>query len=375
MTRRMICLMLAALLGLAACGTRAESAPGSRLGFELLEYLADGRENQFVSPVSLAFALSMASAGARGETEEALLTALDAENARDVASLGGALSDSGLRAANAAFVRDGLALRDGYLDAMDALFDAQALPLDDAARVNAWVKERTDGLIDRLLDGAPAPDVMLLLVNAIAMQAKWEQPFRDFMTCMDAFCAPDGEKRTLFMHRTFDAPYGERDGAQYIRLDYADSDLYALVILPEDGGMDGVLSALAAEGLDGFALPEAESSVALSLPKLDVSASNDLREPLCAMGLGVIFDAEADFSGMSDERLSVSGVIQKVRVQVDEEGTRAAAATGVAAALGALEDDRQVIEMNVNRPFVFIIADEPTGAVCFAGVVADPTAR
>ena len=374
MMRKMVCVLLAALMTFSTCAALAEAVPGNRLGFALLNEMADGEENMFVSPVSLTYALSMAAAGARGDTQNALLAALDAESAEAAAALNEALLASGLRWANAAFTREGLALRDDYAATLADDFGAALFPLDDSERVNVWVSEHTDGLIDKLLDGPVSPDTMLMLVNAVAMEAKWIQPFRQSLTYTDTFHAPEGDVQTPFMHQTLDARYGELDGAQVIRLDYEDSGLYALIALPGEEGVAAQLNALAAEGLDHFALPEAETEVVLSLPKLDVSVASGLKEPLSALGLSGIFDSAADFSGMSEESLCVSDVLQKVRVQVDEEGTRAAAATGIIAAMGAMFPGEEPVRMTVDRPFIFIIADEATSAVCFAGVVANPGA-
>ncbi|MBQ8954765.1 MAG: hypothetical protein IJ048_11685 [Clostridia bacterium] len=374
MTRKIMCAVLAALIALSACAALAESAPGNRLGFELLAQMADGRENQFVSPVSLTYALSMAAAGAQGDTLAALLAALDAEDAESAAALNEALRASGLRWANAAFIRQGLTLRDGYAASLENAFDAAMFALDDAAQVNDWVSEHTDGLIDKLLDGPLSPDIMLLLVNAVAMDADWARPFKESLTYSDTFHAPAGDVQTLFMHQTLDARYAERDGAQLIRLDYEDSGLYALALLPGEEGVQAHLAALAEEGLECLALPQEKTEVVLSLPKLDVSVMNSLIEPLSALGLSGIFDSVADFSGMSEESLFISNIVQKVRVQVDEEGTRAAAATGMVAAMGAVRIGEEPVRMTVDRPFIFIIADEATGTVCFAGVVADPAA-
>ena len=378
--KHLICAALVLALCLGGMAAHAEGAPGNRLGLEALRALADGTKNEIISPVSLAYALSMAAQGANGETRETLLSALDAADAGDMAALNDALSAAGLRWANAAFIREDLALNDDYAAALSERFGAEAFPLDAAERVNAWVADRTDGLIERLLETEVDEDVRLMLVNAIAMDAAWAAPFLATDTFEDAFHAPDGDVRADFMHKTLDARYAEIDGTQVIRLDYlADGDqpngLYMLVALPPEGGVPALLDALAASGLDALEPGNEPCRVLLSLPKLDVSASNGLSATLRALGLELPFSDDADFSGVSAEGLRISEVLQKARVQLDEDGTRAAAATEVSfKANGIAFDAPKPVEMNVNRPFVLLIAEAQTGAIAFAGVVADPTA-
>ena len=366
-----LCLMT---LAVPAMGEPSVPAPGNRLGLLTLRQLANGTENQFVSPVSLAYALSMAARGAEAETLDELLAALDAGDAEDIAALNDRLMAAGLRWANAAFVQDGVPLNPDYADALKAAFAAELFPLDAAERVNAWAAEHTDGLIDHLMDELD-PSTRLMLANAVVMDAKWSSPFEAEDTWADAFHAPGGDVNADFMHQTLYARYAEIDGAQMIRLDYAGSGLYMLVALPPEGGMDAALDALAERGLGWFGLPEESTEVALALPKLDISVSNGLAGTLQALGVEKAFSDFAQFGGISDRPLKVDDVIQKVRVQVDEDGTRAAAVTEIIMADGcALDDGPKPVSMVVNRPFLVVIAEEETGAVCFAGAVVNPAA-
>ena len=374
--KKLLCLMMIALLCLSAFAESAEPAPvpGNRLGLLALRRLADGTGNQFVSPISLAYALSMAARGAEGETLDELLAALDADGAEDVAALNDRLLAAGLRWANAAFVQDGVPLNRDYADALKAAFAAELFPLDAAERVNAWAAEHTDGLIDHLLDEVD-PSTRLMLANAVVMDAKWSSPFEAEDTWQNAFHAPGGDVNVDFMHQTLYARYAEIDGTQMIRLNYAGSGLCMLIALPPEGGMDAALDALAERGLDWFELPEASTEVTLALPKLDISVSNGLAGTLQALDVERAFSDFAQFGGISDRPLKVDDVIQKVRVQVDEEGTRAAAVTEIIMVDGcAMDEGPQPIPMVVDRPFVMVIADGDTGAICFAGAVANPAA-
>lgn len=375
--KSLICaaLVLALLCGAGLSETGGAAVPGNRLGLETLRLMADGGQNQFVSPVSLAYALSLAATGAGGETREVLLAALDAASPGDMAALNDALAAAGLKWANAAFAREELPINPDYIEALTSDYAAECFPLDAAERVNAWVCEKTDGLIERLLDGEIDPEVRLMLVNAIAMDANWQTPFDAENTMRDVFHAPDGDVEADFMGQTLDARYAEIDGAQVIRLDYYDSGLYMLVALPPEGGVPALLDALAADGLAAIDPGDEWREVALRLPKMDIGVTNGLTDVLAALGLVLPFSDAADFYAISAEGLKISEVLQKVRVQVDELGTRAAAVTELMLKDNGISPllERPVV-MKVDRPFVVVIADEATGAVCFAGVVADPTA-
>lgn len=374
--KKCLCAALAlALLALPFAGAEAASAAGSQLGFELLRELNDGNGNRVLSPVSLAFALAMAAEGAEGETREELLGALGADDPESVGALAGALEAAGLKAANAAFAAGGAAISEDYAAALAGAFGAEWFEAGDglAGRINQWVSEHTDGLIDKMLDDEPGDDTALALVNALAMDADWFSPFLPDKTADGTFRAPDGDVAVPFMHQTLFAPYGERDGVQLLRLGYLDSDLQLLIALPsEDGSVSDVLDGLCEEGLAYFQFGEEGVEVSLSMPKTDVSDANSLVDALKALGVEAPFGDSADFSGISEEGgLYISQILQKARLTFDEAGTQAAAATVVAVATSAYNPDLPV-EFNMDRPFVAVIADAESGAVCFAAVVNNP---
>lgn len=365
-------LALGAVGGAAGADAALNDAPGNRMGLGLLHQLNDGTKNRFVSPVSLGYALSMAALGAKGDTARELLAAAGIDSAEDMAALNAPLRAAGLRWANAAFLREDLAVKQDYIDGLTDHFEAERFALRDAAAVNAWVDQHTDHLIDHLVDDID-PEVCLALVNAVAMDAKWAHMFDPFETAEDVFHAPGGDVTVEYLRDTFEMDYGESALGQAIRLNYRDSGLYLLALLPGEGGLDAALDALAAD-CDGCFQGMEAREVALSLPKLDVTTSNDLSDALRALGIERAFSDAADFSGISDEPLYVSDVLQKVRVQLDEEGTKAAAATAVIAVNKAMPMDQEPpIELRFDRPFALLIADSATGAVCFAGAVCDPT--
>ena len=160
-----------------------------------------------------------------------------------------------------------------------------------------------------------------------------------------------------------------------IRLNYADSELFMLLVLPEEGGMESLLHALTEEGFGWFdCMAETDREIYLWLPKVDITAHNDLTDPLKEAGIALAFTNAADFRGIAEKPLKIDCVFQDVRIQIDEEGTRAAAVTQIdlAPSEAADEDREPPIRMRLDRPFVALIVDEETETVCFAAVIADP---
>lgn len=371
--------MILALILTCALGARAEAPEavpaGNALGFAVLEALCDGSENQVISPVSLAYALAMTAQGARGETRQEILDALGAEDAGQVSGLMEPLADAGLRQANAAFSFAG-EVREDYIDALQADFDAQwFVPEGSVAdAVNAWVSEHTDGLIEQMMEDEPDPDTMLMLLNAVAMDAQWTSPFMEDATNEDVFHGPQGDVIVPFMHQTLTTAYGERNGVKMIRLNYLDSTLQIMIALPEEGGLKQTMADLRKEGLEYFRFDEESARVVLSMPRLDLSADNPLNEILMNQGIQSAFGPDADLTGIADADLLVSQVRQKARVIFDEDGTRAAASTEVSIMATAAEPDA-LKTFDLNRPFAFVISDRATGVVCFAGTVVNPQAN
>ena len=365
-------LLCLALLG---CAALAETSPaGEKLGFEMLKELyAEG--NVLLSPASLAVALGMAAEGASGETLEQILTALGVE---DLSELNGVVPEE-IKSANAAFVAQGLPLKGDYIDRLSEAYGAEWFDLDAdvAEKVNVWVAEHTDGLIDRLLTEAPDPQTGLILINAIAMDAKWAKPFEAYNTIEDSFHAPEGDVTVEMMYQRDFFDYVERDGLQIIRLPYEGGALEMWIALPGEGvsvGLTGLLDALAEQGMDYLKDGAEEREVDLFLPKFDLTTENSLSDALKALGVEAPFGENADFSGVSEVPLRIDEILQKVRVQLDEEGTRAAAATAAIVACMAAIPEEEPVEMRADRPFAFVIADGETDSVCFAGVVENPLA-
>lgn len=370
--KKLFCMLLALLV---LTGSALAEAPGSRIGFEVLRALSDESANQVISPLSLAYALAMAAEGAVGQTRQEILDALGAEDAAEVAALQSSPSESGLRQANAAFLPGRMVPNEDYVNRLAEGYGAKWFGQEETSvkAINRWTEDVTDGMIDKILDELP-DGTQLVLLNAIAMDAKWQSPFNPDASREDVFHAPGGDETVMFMHKKFHADYGERENVQLLRLRYRDCGLSMLIALPEAGGMDAVLDGLCAEGLDYFSFREDQVKIDLSMPRTDIAVTNGMNEALQSLGVERAFSDEADFSGITQEMpLKIDSVLQKARMILDEDGTRAAAATAIVKAAGAMPMPEEIVEFDMNRPFAFVIADEASGAVCFAGIVANPT--
>ena len=377
--KKILCALLALLL---LTGAGLAEASGNLLGLRLLAGMTDGTQNAAISPLSLQMALSLAREGAAGETRaelDALLAgdAIDLEallaNARYAESYAWEGADAvapSLQYANAAFVAPDVEILPEY----KARVDAEWFPLDeDVETINAWAQENTNGLIDKLLEDPLPPDTALCLVNALSLEAKWEQQFLEEDTYSGAFFAPEGEMEADFMYAESDFLYGERDGAQLVCLPYEGTTLAMYVILPEAGGVPAALEALAREGTAYFADMNYDSEVHLSLPKFSLSYGGSLMDGLKVQGMRIATGANADFSAMcANAPLYVSNVIQNVRIDVDEKGTSAAAVTALWMCGAAMPvEELEFVEMKVERPFIIVIADMDSKAIAFAAVVAE----
>ena len=314
-------------------------------------------------------------ADGRGHVEDEIEKALGTDDLDDwIEHNGSKLTAAGLKPANAAFITGEIQPDADYIEDLKKDFGAEWFEMsgDMADKINQWTKEHTDGLIEKLIDGELDPLSQLVLVNAVAMDAKWSSPFSADETADGIFHAPDGDVTASMMHQTLYADYAETDEALILRLTYSDSGLSMLLALPKDGqSVTGVLDKLSEKGLSYFSFPEEMTEVSLTMPKLDLSVKNTLNDALQALGVRTAFSDSADFSDITKSMpLQIAEVVQKARLVVDEDGTKAAAATEVG--ICAMSAPLPAVDFTLDRPFVAVIAEEETGTVCFASVIANP---
>lgn len=356
---------------------------GALCGFGLALACAsdDGANNLLVSPLSAQMALTLAANGAAGTTlsqmEEVLGGPADALGA----SLGALATSVGdqLRLANSVWVREGYEVEREFLqknaDTLGA--DVYQAPFDDATvrQINDWVSEETDAMVTDVLDQIPV-HAQLYLVNALALDANWADPYTTDQIEDGTFAAADGSAQSASYLRAEEGSYLELAGATGFVKAYEGGTLGFVGLLPAEGHDPAeLLDALDATAwCAGLASAEATRVVA-SLPKFSYDWEADLADPLVGMGMGDAFDAErADFSAMARAKdgsgLALGRVLHKTHVDVNERGTRAGAATvvemvGTSAEVDATEPRR----VTLDRPFAYAIVDLTTSAPLFFGIV------
>jgi serine protease inhibitor len=372
-------------------------AANVQFALTMLQQLDDPKagENLCFSPLSLALALSMTLNGAEGETYDAIAKTLgyteqklDAINAQARALarlLNPADKSITVRMANGLWVQQGFPLKPDFLRALLTHYETRTETVDflkpeaAANAINAWVKEQTQGLIEKLFQaGDFDAQTRLALVNTLYFEGKWQYPFPKDATSDAPFYLESGATKQVPMMRLSERlPYYTGEGFQAVALPYGRGDYRFYLFLPDKGRTVADLrQQLTPENwgkwLGAFRVVQGS----LQMPRFKIEAKYDLRPPLSALGMGVAFDPDrADFSRIADvspERLFIQKAIQKAVVEVDEEGTKAAAATGITVGVTSVPVDR--FNMVVDRPFLFAIVHQPSGVVLFLGVVRQPGA-
>ena len=344
-------------------------------------------ESTLVSPLSVLYALAMTENGADGETLAQMeqVTGMSADELTDTLQaylLRADADDSPLSLANSVWLRDseGLAVEDSFLETCGGRLGAQAFsaPFDDStvADVNAWINEKTHDMIPNMLDRI-SDGTQLLLVNALAFEGAWEEPFDSALVTPDTFTSEDGTERDVDMMHSTEGTYLEGELATGFAKPYEGYDYLFVGLLPAEGvTVAELLEDLDGEGLSELLEPVDNAVVQVGLPKFTGSHEVELSDALRALGMTDAFEeGVADFTrmGSSDAGpLYVGGVLHKTFIDVDEKGTRAAAATAVAmdGADAPIEEEPEVKEVILDRPFVYLILDQATMTPVFTGTVA-----
>jgi serpin B len=354
--------------------------------------------NLIASPYSISLALAMTRAGAAGETARQMdavlhfglpterlhpaFNALDLALASPPADLPEDADPLQLNIANAIWAQQDHPFRREYLDLLAVHYGASLFPADFTTRaeparleINRWVSDQTNGKIEDLLaPGALDAATRMVLVNAIYFKADWQTPFDPNDTYDAPFYRLDGSQvQVPMMHNEVDLPYLRGENFQAVELPYAGGTAAMTIILPDAGQFAAFEAAFDAPLYVSLLRQMQPTRLLLGLPKFTFRSQFGLSATLAGMGMPDAFDpARADFSGMDGERdLYISDVIHQAFVAVDEEGTEAAAATAVIMSLSAVMPEG--LRLEIDRPFLFILHDVPTGQVLFIGRVLDPS--
>ncbi|APR80447.1 Serine protease inhibitor (serpin family) [Minicystis rosea] len=366
---------------------------------DLYGKLRVSKGNLAFSPTSISTTLTMAWAGARGETAAEMKAALHVDTtAAEAGAAAGKLfgsyrasnADVTLRVANRLFGDKSFSFDPTYLALTRGTFGAPLHPLDfkgdaDGSRtlINDWVAGQTnDRIKDLFPPGAIKPQATLVLTNAICFLGKWVTPFPKNMTRPATFHVTATESHDVpTMHVKEHFRFAAVDGLKLLEMPYKSSDLAMTIILPDArDGLEAVEKQLSPATLDRWLLDLAADEVNVSLPTFTIDPAEPmaLDEPLSALGMSRMFDpGAADFTGMASpqsDRLFVSRVFHKAFVKVDEQGTEAVAATGATISLVTARAAPPP-EFHADHPFLFLLRDTRSGIVLFIGRITDPAKR
>lgn len=379
-----------------AATVAALTADNRGFAFDLYRQLAPTAGNLFVSPHSVSVALAMTYAGAMGNTKSEMATAMhfrlpepslhQAFNALDLelASRAQAPTDPDgdgfqLSVVNQLFGQTGFSFEQPFLDLLARqygaglrLLDFQEDPEGSREQINTWVEEVTEDRIEDLLpEGSIDPATRLVLANAIYFKASWSLPFEPSATADDAFRRLDGSTVTVpTMHGTVPAGYAAGDGWTLVELPYLGEQVTMGLMVPDAERFEEVEAAIDGPFLDEAIGGLGAAQVTLAMPKFSFRNAYDLVPPMMELGMIDAFGG-ADFSAMSTAAdLVITGIFHQAFVEVNEEGTEAAAATAVVVGETSVPP---TFTVSVDRPFLFWIRDVPTGAMLFTGRVVDPS--
>ena len=362
---------------------------GRSFGLELFRQTvkADPTENIFISPLSVSMALGMTLNGARNETEQAMKETLHYQNLgmqeinESYKSLIKLLTELDpevkMQIANSIWYEQLFSVEQDFIDTNREYFNAEVNPLDfndprSADIINQWVKDSTNGLIEKIIDGEIPSEVLMYIMNAIYFKGNWTHKFDPELTEKRPFHLENGETIEWdMMTNTRNFATFQNDTVKMVDLAYG-NELYSMsVLLPAEAGtpLDRfIATSLSEENLSNWNAGLDSTRINLQLPKFEMEYKIRLNDMLKSMGMGIAFDPDsADFSGiLTGGGLWVDAVDHKTFLKVDEEGTEAAAVTNV------VIPTSQPPTFSVNRPFVFLIRERESGAILFIGKMKRP---
>ncbi len=365
---------------------RSLAANYNAFGFQLFQAVrkAHLRENVFLSPIGAGFAFSILQSGGGGGTRREITRALHIDRLppagidHDNKNLLGQLSGRGgtrLEIANSLWINQSISVKSSFISAALQSYDAEVTNLDFAgggapAQINAWVSRRTHGAIPALVDSLP-PAQVLAIIDAVYFKGQWDGPFDEKLTENKPFKLADGGRISHpRMLRSGMFQYYETRSFQLVALPYLNRATM-FVLLPKKTAF---LEKLTAKDWEGWLPRLASREGVVELPRFKIANQYDLIKPAQALGIRLAFGEMADFGGIAS-RVYVSEARQKTFVDVDEEGTTAAAATYIGVTELSLSAPPRLpppFKMIVDHPFFVVIREESTGANLFVGAILDP---
>jgi serine protease inhibitor len=368
------------------------AAADDTFGLKLLAELSREQPgaNLFISPFSVSSVLHLLSDGARGQTGKELQQVLGTgdldsssinKSYRQIfQSLNGAQTNAVLTLANALWYKTGVEVEPDFVAANQNYYHTTLAAVDFSApqtvqEMNDWASRNTQGKIQTMIQPPIPPDTAMVIANAIYFKGTWLNPFDPKQTLPRAFHSSAGDKQVPMMQQTRNFQYQESAEFQAVQMDYAGKQLQMQVLLPAaNSSVATLLAGLNAGDWKGRILAGfRDRRGTVVLPRFRLEYRAELKPALTALGLRNVWGAGADFSGMSRGPLFLSEVKHQSFVEVNEQGTEAAAVTSGVMALAAIRQEAPPFEMVADRPFLFVITHRPTGAILFLGIIRAPT--
>jgi len=366
--------------------------------FDFLKELnKDSEGNIFISPYSIFTALAMTYEGARNVTAEEMASVLNIEQDNEsfhqymkgLYEYLNVNAEYNISTANAMWIRENFELLQDYIDVIQNFYGGESSevdfsnPVQAADVINSWVENKTNNLIQDLVSPSAIDPAltMLILTNAIYFKGIWQIQFDEVNTTDRDFEVSEGSNisvPTMCLTQTEDIfNYTETDDLQILELPYTGDGMSMIILLPKDGvDVANVINSIDEESYSSWIDSLSESYVDIYLPKFKFETSYVLNDYLIDLGMQNAFSGQADFSGIDGRPdLFIDSVIHKAFIEVNEEGTEAAAATAVIMTLtidGPNTGDSRIV-FDCDHPFVFLIQHKDTGTILFLGSVNNPS--
>lgn len=344
-----------------------------------------GMDTKVVSPLSAAYLMGMLANGAEGNTYSEIMKTLGMEGIpvntlneayKAIINTASRLDrQTSINIANCIAVNKPAELKTNYKNTVTEMYDADVESLDFASAnalkaINGWCSKQTSGMIPKIVDQLDA-NALAVLMNAIYFNGKWEHKFDKKNTKLEPFRGYTRDiKRVQMMHQNAKLYYTDNDMFSTVNLPYGNGAYSMTVILPKEGkSTEEVAQSLTSETFEKLNREMEQCETDLKLPRFSISTETQLNKPISELGAPSIFlSGKADFSKMSDTPMFISAMIQKAKIEVSEEGTKAAAVTAGIMTMSALPDrEPRHVVFHADHPFIYVITERNTGAIFFIG--------
>ncbi len=349
----------------------------------------ENNKNVFISPLSISMALTMTYNGAKENTKAEMNKVLGYEGMSDDkinnsykilhSYLENIDENVKLNLSNSIWIREGQNINKEFININKDIFGAKVDNLDfskssSVDKINNWIEKSTNNMIKDMLKGPIDGDVIMYLINAIYFKGQWQEPFDTNNNIIGKFTNSKGEKSEIDFMRKVAADdktfYGEKDDFKAIKMPYDSGKVSMYAVLPKEGlNIDNFINNLDMNKWNSIkeSIGKEQEAVNVSFPKFEIEyGAKELKEPLAALGMKDIFSDRANLSGIR-EGICVSSVLHQGKIEVNEKGSEAAAATIVEVRETAMPIINDPKEFIADRPFVFIIEDEESGTILFMG--------